>query len=89
MAGCIAGQSRAKAGFGQAGSLVLGALEHWGDCKPVGAELVELRTPSGLGYRVDCWKDGLTVVVALGGGNKSSQERDIAKAQHMVTLLKE
>ncbi|MFM9901001.1 MAG: hypothetical protein ACKVOT_08295 [Polaromonas sp.] len=44
---------------------------------------------SGPGYRVYCWKDGLTVVVALGGGDKSSQDRDIAKAQHMVTLLKE
>ena len=58
-------------------------------CKPVGGELVELRVHSGPGYRVYCWKDGLTVVVALGGGDKSSQERDIAKAQHMVTVLKE
>ena len=65
------------------------SLGHWGDCKPVGGDVVELRIHSGPGYRVYCWKDGLTVVVALAGGNKSSQERDIAKAQHMVTLLKE
>ena len=65
------------------------ALGHWGDCKPVGGDVVELRIHIGPGYRVYCWKDGLTVVVALGGGDKSSQERDIAKAQHMVTLLKE
>lgn len=62
---------------------------HWGDCKPVGGDVVELRVHSGPGYRVYCWKDGLTVVVALGGGDKSSQERDIAKAQHMVAVLKE
>ena len=65
------------------------SLGHWGDSKPVGSDVVELRIHSGPGYRVYCWKDGLTVVVALGGGDKSSQERDIAKAQHMVTLLKE
>ena len=65
------------------------SLGHWGDCKPVGADVVELRIHSGPGYRVYCWKEGLTVVVALGGGDKSSQERDIAKAQHMVTLLQE
>ena len=65
------------------------SLGHWGDCKPVGSEVVELRIHSGPGYRVYCWKDGPAVVVALGGGDKSSQERDIAKAQATVTLLKE
>ena len=65
------------------------SLGHWGDCKPVGGDVVELRIHSGPGYRVYCWKDGLIVVIALGGGDKSSQVRDIAKAQHMVTLLKE
>ena len=64
-------------------------LGHWGDCKPVGGDVVELRIHIGPGYRVYCWKDDLTVVVALGGGDKSGQERDIVKAQHMVTLLKE
>ena len=65
------------------------SLGHWGDCKSVGGDVVELRIHSGPGYRVYCWKDGLTVVVALGGGDKSSQDSDIGKAQHMVTLLKE
>lgn len=65
------------------------SLGHWGDCKPVGADVVELRIHSGPGYRVYCWKDGLTVVIALAGGDTSNQARDIAKAQHMVTLLKE
>ena len=65
------------------------SLGHWGDCKPVGGEVTELRIDSGPGYRVYCWKDGATVVVALGGGDKSGQDRDIAKAQGMVKLLKE
>jgi putative addiction module killer protein len=55
------------------------SLCHWGDCKPVGQEVTELRIDSGPGYRVYCWKDG----------DKSSQAKDIAKAQGMVQLLKE
>ena len=65
------------------------SLGHWGDCKAVGAEVTELRIHVGPGYRVYCWKEGSTVVIALGGGDKSSQERDIARAQEMVQLLKE
>ena len=65
------------------------SLGHWGDCKPVGGDVVELRIHSGPGYRIYCCEDGLTVVIALGGGDKSSQERGIAKAQQMVTFLKE
>ncbi|WP_404299818.1 type II toxin-antitoxin system RelE/ParE family toxin [Alicycliphilus denitrificans] len=65
------------------------SLGHWGDCKPVGGEVVELRIHVGPGYRVYCWKDGATVVIALGGGDKSTQSRDIAAAQAMVEMLKE
>lgn len=69
--------------------LVRLSMGHWGDCKPVGGEVTELRIDSGPGYRVYCWKDGATVVVALGGGDKSSQSRDIARVQEMIQLLKE
>ena len=65
------------------------SLGHWGDCKPVGREITELRIDTEPGYRVYCWKDGAMVVVALGGGDKSSQTKDIAKAQGMVQFLKE
>lgn len=64
------------------------SLGNWGDCKPVGGEVTELRIDSGPGYRVYCWRDGDVVVVALGGGDKSTQQRDIAKAQTMVKELK-
>jgi len=64
-------------------------LGHWGDCASVGGEVVELRIHFGPGYRVYCWRDGATVVVALGGGDKSSQQRDIAAAQAMVVEMKE
>ena len=64
------------------------SLGNWGDCKPVGGEVTELRIDSGPGYRVYCWRDGDVVVVALGGGDKSTQQKDIAKAQAMVKELK-
>ena len=62
---------------------------HWGDCKPVGGDVTELRIHTGPGYRVYCWRDGAVVVVALGGGDKSSQASDIAAAKAMVVILKE
>jgi putative addiction module killer protein len=65
------------------------SLGHWGDCKPVGGEVTELRIDTGPGYRVYCWRDGDVVVIALGGGDKSTQQRDITKAQAMVQSLKE
>ena len=52
-------------------------------------EVIEPCIDCGPGYRVYCWKDGATVVVALGGGDKSSQPKGIAKAQAMAQLLKE
>lgn len=64
------------------------SLGHWGDCKPVGGEVIELRVDFGPGYRVYCWRKGDVVVVALGGGDKSTQPKDVAKAQAMVKELK-
>jgi putative addiction module killer protein len=62
---------------------------HWGDCQPVGGEVTELRVHSGPGYRVYCWQDGPVVILMLAGGDKSTQDRDIARAQAMVKALKE
>ena len=64
------------------------SLGNWGDCKPVGGEVTELRIDTGPGYRVYCWRSGEIVVIALGGGDKSTQQRDIEKAQAMVQELK-
>lgn len=65
------------------------SLGHWGDCRPVGGEVTELRIHSGPGYRVYCWTDGATIVVALGGGDKSTQVGDITRSRNMVRELKE
>lgn len=77
------GQKRIIARLGQL------SLGHWGDCKAVGGDIVELRIHLGPGYRVYCWPEDATVVVALGGGDKSTQRRDISAAQAMVETLKE
>jgi putative addiction module killer protein len=54
---------------------------HYGDAKPVGAGVNELRFFFGTGYRVYFGEDGDTLVVLLCGGDKSSQSRDIQQAQ--------
>jgi putative addiction module killer protein len=52
-----------------------------GDCKPVGSGVFELRFFAGPGYRAYLGFDGLAVVILLCGGDKSSQAKDIARAQ--------
>lgn len=54
---------------------------HYGDVKPVGGGVNELRFFFGAGYRVYFGEDGGTIVVLLCGGDKSSQRRDIQRAQ--------
>jgi putative addiction module killer protein len=65
------------------------AQGHWGDAKPVGGEVTELRVHVGPGYRVYCWQEGALVLVLLCGGDKSTQRRDVARARAMVQELKE
>jgi putative addiction module killer protein len=55
-------------------------LGNFGDCRPVGNGVLELRIDYGPGYRVYLGRDGATVVLLLCGGVKKSQSRDIATA---------
>jgi putative addiction module killer protein len=52
-----------------------------GDCKPVGEGVSELRVDHGPGYRVYFGHKGQTLVILLCGGDKRTQNRDIALAQ--------
>ena len=56
-------------------------LGNLGDYKSVGKGVYELRIDYGPGYRVYFRKIGLTIVLLLCGGDKSTQEQDIRKAQ--------
>jgi len=53
----------------------------FGDCKPVGDGVLELREHIGAGYRMHCPRHGHTVVILLCGGTKKTQARDIATAR--------
>jgi len=57
------------------------ALGNLGDVYPVGDGLSELRIHYGPGYRLYCMLRGVSVVVMLCGGDKSTQTRDIELAK--------
>lgn len=70
----------------QAAAKVTTAIErmkagNFGDHKSVGAGVMERRIDYGPGYRVYFGRDGDTLVILVGGGTKSRQSADIAKAQ--------
>jgi len=56
------------------------SLGNFGDVKPVGEGVSELRIDYGPGYRVYFLRKGETLVVLLGGGDKRTQSRDIQRA---------
>lgn len=53
---------------------------NFGDCKPIGAGVWELRVDWGPGYRVYYAIEGKRVVLLCDGGDKRTQSEDIARA---------
>ena len=60
-----------------------------GDVKPVGHGVNELRIRFGPAYRVYFLQRRSVLTVLLCGGDKSSQDADIAKAQAIAMQLEE
>ena len=65
------------------------SLGNFGDVKPVGQGISELRIDYGPGYRIYCKMMGKTLVILLCGGNKSTQSQDIEKAKVLAQELKD
>ncbi|BCZ18340.1 hypothetical protein NHP190003_16220 (plasmid) [Helicobacter sp. NHP19-003] len=55
-----------------------------GDYKHIQETIFELRIHTGPGYRLYISKQGAKLVILLCGGDKSTQQRDIIKAQKIL-----
>lgn len=56
---------------------------NFGDVKPAGSGVSEMRIDCGPGYRVYFFRRGKELVILLSGGDKKMQKADIAKAIRM------
>lgn len=61
----------------------LSLTKSFGDAKPVGDGVYEMRIDYGPGYRLYYTKRGNELVLLLIGGDKSTQQKDIAKAKKL------
>jgi len=60
-----------------------------GDVAPVGEGVSELRINYGPGYRVYYVQRGTRYILLLAGGNKSTQDEDIAEAKRLAAEYQE
>lgn len=58
-------------------------LGNLGDCKRLGAGVVERRIDSGPGYRIYFGRDGDKLILLLAGSTKRRQRKAIATAQEL------
>lgn len=59
----------------------LALTENFGDAKSVGDGVFEMRLDYGPGYRLYYARRGAEIILLLIGGDKSTQQKDIAKAK--------
>jgi putative addiction module killer protein len=65
------------------------ALGNPGDVRALGRGLSEMRIDHGPGYRVYFFRREQDVVILLAGGDKRTQQRDIAKAFALMDEVRE
>jgi putative addiction module killer protein len=65
------------------------SLGNFGDVRPVGKGVSELRIDYGPGYRVYFTQHGKILVILLCGGDKSTQDKDIQRAYELAHALAE
>jgi putative addiction module killer protein len=65
------------------------SLGNLGDVKPVGQGVFEIRAFFGLGWRMYFVRRGDILILRLGGGTKSTQERDIINAIALAEMIEE
>jgi putative addiction module killer protein len=63
-------------------------VEHFGDCKFVGNGIRELKIDFAKGYRIYFVETGVRIIILLIGGDKSTQGKDIIKANEILKMLK-
>jgi putative addiction module killer protein len=63
------------------------SLGNFGDVRPVGEGVSEMRIDYGPGYRVYFVQRGAALVVLLAGGDKRTQDRDISIARALAREL--
>ena len=63
------------------------SLGNFGDVVPVGGGVSELRIHYGPGYRVYFVRRGERIVILLGGGDKSTQDKDILAAKALASTV--
>ncbi|EDY38595.1 probable addiction module killer protein [Cyanobium sp. PCC 7001] len=62
-------------------------MGNFGDIRPVGEGVSELRIHYGPGYRIYLKEQGGALVVLLAGGDKNSQDQDIRLAKDLARNL--
>jgi len=62
-------------------------LGNLGDWQPISGNISEMRVDAGPGYRLYFTRQRRIIIVMLAGGDKSTQKRDIKRAQRLASEL--